>query len=54
MHARGQSGVTLVELLVASILGSFLLIMAMAAWRPARASSGRGRRSFIGLEKIAM
>jgi type II secretory pathway component PulJ len=37
VHARGQSGVTLVELLVASILGSFLLIMAMTAWRPASA-----------------
>ena len=37
MHARGQSGVTLVELLVASILGSFLMIMAMSAWKPASA-----------------
>jgi len=37
VHARRQSGVTLVELLVASILGSFLLIMAMTAWRPASA-----------------
>ena len=37
MPAHEQSGVTLVELLVASILGSFLLIMALSAWRPASA-----------------
>ncbi|HEX5011197.1 MAG TPA: prepilin-type N-terminal cleavage/methylation domain-containing protein [Planctomycetota bacterium] len=39
MQPRAQSGVTLVELLVASILGSFLLIMAMMAWRPASAEA---------------
>ena len=37
MAVRSQSGVTLVELLVVSILSSFLMIMAMAAWRPANA-----------------